>query len=284
MIKRYEFMLPEGLSDRCREQAGILSRETFFVTEYISRHLKSSALRNERIGELPVKRLIVTLNSKKNDIRFFVDYGQNILNCEITFNYGDVFPLRGVERIKKIIEAVIISADYYESCVNNLGGEIRKAVNLFERGGYKNIWIHKKKLLKGIGVANLECELTSLYFTLSFVVANKSKEIFRKRLVKTPPDPIFYHDLFRDLVMEGEVVYVVDRIFKKPIYAIRIEDIIRGLSGVLYPVNDYKVDDNTNELILSKELSPRKTKWWDDFVECFQNDVGTPCPKGEFPC
>jgi len=283
MIKRYEIRLPQELKDAYPKQkiGAVVDRETFFITEYITRHLRTSSLKHAEIDNIRVSYLITSISSDENSILFSPNF-KNIV-CQLSDSYEDIRILRGTERIEKFLNVIEHSAVFYETLVEGLGTEIESAVDSFRIGNYKNVWIYKKKRLKGIGTAKLECELEPLKFNLSFVVENtKKQEIYRKRILQTRPDSIFYHSAFKDLILNEDKISITDRISEKPIFSITIDQIRKNKMGTFYPFQDFEFDESSKELVSNIKLHPRKTKWWDDFVACYKNtDSKEPCPKIE---
>ena len=275
MIKRFEIRLPEQFYNSYPIQRGVLSRETFFITEYVTRYLRTSSVKNAEVQGKKVGELITLINSKENNIEF---YPKNII-CQLSDNYEDTRVLRGITRTESFLRIIEHSTELYESLVQGLGNEIQKAVNNFRKDKYKNIWIYKKKLLKGIGTAKLECELEALKFNLFFVVDNTQKqEIYRKRILQAFPDSADYHSLFKDLKLTEGRISITNRIFEEPIFSITTDQITQNEAGTFYPFQTYEVDESTKELVSNIKLHPRKTKWWDHFIICFHEESTDACP------
>jgi hypothetical protein len=100
------------------------------------------------------------------------------------------------------------------------------AMNEFRTGGYKNEWVHEKKLLKPFGLrATLKCALTMDAFILLLVLEKGEDVIFSKPLVQTKPDEIIFHHQFKELRMRENILLLYDR-SETARYALRLPDLV----------------------------------------------------------
>jgi hypothetical protein len=98
--------------------------------------------------------------------------------------------------------------------------ELLQAIDQFRSGGYKNEWIHQTKLLRGLGLrATLACRLDSEHFTLNLVLERKGTIVFDETILDTLPDSIIFHYRFKEVVVDGTSIVVMDRLGKR-LYAL----------------------------------------------------------------
>jgi len=260
-------------------ESGFLGRETFFISEFIDSYLKKNKIKKLEIDGTVVKRIIVELSSSYNEALILED----CILCKLSFNYSEIFLLRGKKRIEKLLAGIAGCIDPINTLSTELGFAVQNALNAFSEVAYKNTWVHKKKKISGVGSARLECELCALYFQLFLVVDNKDNILLKKRILKTRADVFMYKHLFNNLVIENEEIKILDRISESPIFIISLDDIVKNKSGS-FPENEMikdttKLDSEKHELVLDLKLDPRKTKWWDDFVLCYEETKSiVPCP------
>ncbi len=239
-------------------ELGLLAYETFFITEYISRYIRHNEIKNVEINGSRISQLIVCLYGDKNKA---YQSSENTITCSLNVKHSGVFILKGINRIEKILEYIEQSSSLFESTVPRLGLEINNSINLFRKSEYKNIWTHKKKRIKGVGLAKLECELTPLNFFLSIIVENKKSEIFRKKILETRPNPGFYHHLFNSISLQENTLVVMDRIINKPIFTLTFDEVDKGEYGH-FPYNEntsntMRLDNLSCLLVEDLKLNPR---------------------------
>lgn len=179
--------------------------ETNFITEYLSRD----------IGKLKF------VYSKSNKLTVYIEAGRNAveysdvfksLRCYMEQSYSDISELKFEERTEKILEVIEASAKLYEKVVSGLGEAIVNSAQSFRENNYKNVWLHNKRRIKGVGDAKLICELSRENFYLDFVIENKFGDvIYHKRLLTEMPDSLCYHHKFKNIQLHGDNVVVVDR-------------------------------------------------------------------------
>lgn len=98
--------------------------------------------------------------------------------------------------------------------------ELLQAIDQFRSGGYRNEWIHQTKLLRGLGLrATLACRLDSEHFTLNLVLERKGTIVFDETILDTLPDSIIFHYRFKEVVVDGTSIVVMDRLGKR-LYAL----------------------------------------------------------------
>ncbi|MDP2314841.1 MAG: hypothetical protein Q8P41_18210 [Pseudomonadota bacterium] len=96
--------------------------------------------------------------------------------------------------------------------------ELKEAVEEFRRGGYKNEWVHQKKLLRSVGLeASLLCRLDTERFVLTLRLDRKGERVFEREILETKPDELIFAYRFKEVVLEGNTVVVKNK-FGKPTY------------------------------------------------------------------
>lgn len=89
-----------------------------------------------------------------------------------------------------------------------------------KENNYENKWEFKSRLFKEIGIrAILNCQMTMDFFSLILTLMKKDEVIFSKEILNTLPDEIIYHWQFKEIVLEGNFIKVLDE-FQKPIYTL----------------------------------------------------------------
>jgi hypothetical protein len=89
-----------------------------------------------------------------------------------------------------------------------------------KENNYENKWEFKSRLLKEIGIkAILNCQMTMDSFSLTLNLMKKGEVVFTQEILNTLPDEIIYHWQFKEIVLEGTFIKILDE-FKKPIYTL----------------------------------------------------------------
>lgn len=90
--------------------------------------------------------------------------------------------------------------------------EILGFIEDFRRGGYKNEWVHKTKLLRGTGLrAGLLCSMDSERFQLTLKLERKGEVVFQEVILEELPDETCFHYQFKDVTLKGGKVVVTRR-------------------------------------------------------------------------
>ncbi|MDO3645107.1 hypothetical protein [Mucilaginibacter sp. L3T2-6] len=89
-----------------------------------------------------------------------------------------------------------------------------------KENGYENEWEFKSKTFKDIGIkAVLNCRMTMDFFSLTLMLTKKNEVVVNKEILITLPDEIIFAWQFKEIVLEGSVIKVLDS-FKQPIYTL----------------------------------------------------------------
>lgn len=79
----------------------------------------------------------------------------------------------------------------------------------FKSIGYKNEWVHKKRVFKEYGIkASLCCTITCNYFLLELVLEKNKTEIYKKEILRTLPSGTHYKYEFKDMIVEDGLLKV----------------------------------------------------------------------------
>ena len=262
--------------EKMREMASTFSFETFYISRYIQRYLRTNKKFKDKFKDIDkrdkITYLVVTIDTLKKSTKYFKESRGAVYHT--TDTYDDILPLRGTKRADKILEAISASADEFEKYIPGVKEVLDEAIDSFKQAGYRNIWVHQKKRLKGIGAVKLVCELTMFEFTLDLVVEDKEKEIYKKRLITTLPDSLFYHSLFKTLIVTEKEISVTDRIYEKPFFTISVKEILANKDGKF--MNLSESDEVKADLGVTRIA---KSKFFEAFKDCMKRAEGVPCPQ-----
>lgn len=90
----------------------------------------------------------------------------------------------------------------------------------FRQNNFENKWLFKAKSFKEKNIrVKLDCEMTADKFILYLTIENKKGVIFNQPILETLPDEIIFHYQFKDLVLNGSTLQVINA-FKEPVYSV----------------------------------------------------------------
>lgn len=90
--------------------------------------------------------------------------------------------------------------------------EINAAIQKFVDNGYENNWTHTSKRFHKQGIAaELICRLTMTEFRLALVVTSRNGKRQEKTIFTSPPDEIFFHHEFKELIIRADSIVVTKR-------------------------------------------------------------------------
>jgi hypothetical protein len=193
--------------------------EVAFITEYFSRIIKKSNFKYK-----DANKLIIRIDSSNDNIKYEPIF--KTLTCNMSFSYLELKPLAGHTRTEKILDCLALASNKYEIFIPGIVKVIQASLMTFRNNGYKNIWLFKKKRISEIGQAELFCELDRQAFTLTLLISNKDRVIYRKEILKTKPSPIIYQHKFKDILVSGDLITIIDR-FDEPLYQVLISNIMQ---------------------------------------------------------
>jgi len=121
----------------------------------------------------------------------------------------------------------------FEQAARDFGvpyGALEKAIQEFRNQGFKNEWIHQRKLFRPLNVqAYLCCSLNSEKFFLTLTLEREGKTVYSKLILETLPDEMIFGYRFKEVVMMGDDIIVKDK-FGDPAFTLNIADVLVGNS------------------------------------------------------
>ena len=270
MIRNYRFGF-SGDMKADNQQGSTFDFEVHYITDYISNFFRKHKeyklqykAHKERITEL------LTVIGNYENLTTMSAEGKIIFD-RMTVSYDEINTLRKTNRANKILDFILKSSCNFENYLPGTQLVFEKAIESFKDNNYKNIWVHKKKVLKDIGKVQLVCELTAFEFNLDLVIEDKTNIIYKKNIYKKMPDTIFYYHKFDDLIVEDDFIHITDRIYKKPIVSVAMKEILKTIKN-----NSYFPEEDSRYTPVANSKDP---KWWNDFKKCMREPEGYPCLK-----
>jgi len=194
-----------------------LDFEVFFVSEYVSKDLCKNKFKYKEAN-----KLITYIESTNQGVEY--DKLFKTLDYKSTLSYLNISQLEGRERTEKILCLIEAAGSAYDNFIPGIRQAMLDSIDRFRNGGYKNVWLFKRKRIDLVRQVELICELDREMFTLTLVVKNKNTEIYRRDILKTKPSSVIYHHKFKDILVDENNIVIIDR-FGKPIYQVSISDV-----------------------------------------------------------
>ncbi len=273
MIKKFGIshfgQTAESSKHRNRQQlkadANVFSLETYFISQYIERHLKKSKLLKEKnIGSSRKSNFVqvtIGLNFEDNSFKVFPE--SRALYYQSKFSYDRIKNLRRNSRAEAILVPLLDSLTYLDNHIKSIIPVILEIIDNFRNENFRNVWEFARKKVKNVGTAKIMCELTQVSFQLRLILEDKNNStIFNKPIMETMPDPLYYHHRFKSLVVSDEnKIIITQRLKNDPFFSISLEDALKiGVDNTIY----FEQNDIP--------------KWWSDFKTCMQEPEGILCP------
>jgi len=86
---------------------------------------------------------------------------------------------------------------------------LMQSIKDFRQGGYKNEWVHQRKLLRPLGLhATLLCAMDMHRFELTLLLERKGLTIFRQAILITKPHEFIFKGEFKEVVADGKNIVV----------------------------------------------------------------------------
>ena len=120
----------------------------------------------------------------------------------------------------------------------------------FRKGGYKNEWLFKKKMLREYGLyVFLKCYFTTFDFHLELEAYDlkKTRLIAREVIFRSPPDEICFSKDFRSIRVAGEYLEILNFIGVVEM-KINLELLTQGVVSVKYIDGDFLSWEEENEM------------------------------------
>jgi len=285
MIRKINLMsfnrTPKGIKqtksrEKDRIENATLSIESYYIIRFFEKYLMSNKAFKDLYKNINKENKITTISifidSPKNVI--FIYKESNYIEYQTVDTYQHIKLLRGNQRADKLLEIISTSANEFEQYIPGVKEVFSEAIESFKQAGYKNIWVHQKKRLKGVGTVKLVCELTMFEFTLDLVVEDKDKEIYKQRLITTMPHNLSWHSLFKTLIVTDKEISVTDRIYEKPFFTVAVKDMLTNKDGkFIFTLKHYEAKSNKGM------VSTLKSESFEAFKKCISKPAGIPCPQ-----
>jgi len=269
MITAFDILLDENAIQEKHDQS-ILCLETYFIIHYLNRRLKKYKLECKEITTL---NLVLGGGSDRLEYNSEWSETKKVLACVLVDSYEHIKVLKGVKRTEKVLNIIEKSAALYEDKITGISRCVSEISEEFKSDNYQNQWVFQKKQVEGLGAVFLECHLTITCFQLYLKIENNKKEIYKKILLTTRPDSVFYKNLFKNIYVEGDEIHLLGRIVEQPFFITSIDEVLNGLEGEFqseHPsMSDYVYDSKTKMYIykLEQDYAKKKgTRWWNDFM------------------
>lgn len=114
-------------------------------------------------------------------------------------------------------------ADGVRQCPSEYGlpiAVIEAEVEEFRAGGYRNEWVHCRRVFKGEGVvATLMCAMDTESFVLRLVVERRAVVVCNAIVLKCKPDELIFEYQFKDVKLVGGNVVVLDK-FDREVFSV----------------------------------------------------------------
>lgn len=103
--------------------------------------------------------------------------------------------------------------------------ELLDTIDDFRRGGFKNEWVQKTKLLRAAGLrASLMCRLAMDRFVLTLRLERRGDIVFEEPVLETKPDELIFDYRVKDVALEGDTVVVKDK-FGRPTFSLPLSSV-----------------------------------------------------------
>lgn len=182
---------------------------------FLGEKLKQRKARSDLFSGLYFKGILEPKN---------IFYTNNLINIEIVF-FENTYPSKGLKReineylISRVDEGCLKIKELYPEIVD----VIIEGIDDFREQNYRCQWIHKKKKISD-KIVQLRCEMDVDFFQLYIEIINKKKDkIYSKCIMEAPPNEYSFKHKFKDILIEGEVLYVTDK-FDEKWFALNFKD------------------------------------------------------------
>lgn len=181
----------------------------YHIGDFITRRVRALRLQSSDFSRLAVR---CCLPEHPMDCKI---EGGNFLVADVSFakcKYDDLASERDFQEF--VIELLLRGVELARKNYDVPHQEIKDAVEEFRRSDYRNEWIHKKRLFRGMdGLRGwLKCKMDSEKFTLTLRLEKKGVVLYESEVLETKPDALCFHYRFNDLVVEGNKLIVTSRI------------------------------------------------------------------------
>jgi hypothetical protein len=209
-----------GYKDPFRDSFNLNSR---FISHYLSVQIRKLKIQTDGSFNM------ISVAPSKNIKHVCRIVGEKALQVRLAIDKEKYEQMAEVERYEYYLELL---EDGYKIAAQYKQIPLEPLLNLhqqFRIGGYKNEWLHKKKKFKEHGIeVSLNCFFTTYDFQLKITVSDiKTKvELISGMVIRTLPDSVCFHHLFRDVIIENEELIITD-FLNRPKFKFLLSDILR---------------------------------------------------------
>lgn len=210
-----------------------------FISNYLSIHVRKLKFETDNTF-----KMISVIPSQKKEAITFQILAENVINATVPF---DPKKYEEMGEIEKYEYYLALLEEGYRICAQHKNIPLDELIRLnqqFRDGGYKNEWIHKRKVFKDLGLdITLYCCFTSSEFRLRMGVVNREskKEFLSGTVLVTPPYEVSYEYLFKDIVYDQDShSIIITDYFNRPKFIFLINDIFN--KRFKFEIIDYKLE------------------------------------------
>jgi len=179
--------------------------QTRYVCNFLERHLRALKFHAEGFSKICVQGCRVPGESCPI-------VPDNSALAPVRFDQRSYNSLRQTQRheffLAMLSEGLEKCARYHDIPIEDL----RRAIEDFRAGDYKNEWVHQTKLLRPTGLrATLMCSLDMNKFVLTLRLERSGNVVFEEPILETEPDELIFAHRFKEVVLDGDSVVVRDR-------------------------------------------------------------------------
>lgn len=188
-----------------RVLGGDFGFRVYHVLNYVNRQIRPIRFKSSAFSGIAVRGCL-----PEHSMECKVE-GENVLVADVSFDKGDYAELASEREFQEfVIDMLLRGVELARKNYDVPYQEIEEAVDGFRRSGYKNEWVHKKRLFRGLNGlrGSLTCKLDSQKFTLTLQLERGGNLLYESEILETRPDPVFFHHMFKDLVVEGNKLVV----------------------------------------------------------------------------
>lgn len=279
MIRQFDIMLAEHAIKHSSDQA-LFSLETFYIVNYFNRHISKYKLDFESVTTLNI-----VIGETHTGLEYNTEWSdtRKILGCVLTNSYENLNTLIGDKRAEQVLEFFALAANLYEEKIAGISQSVSEISNKFRKENYINCWNLQKKNIKDVGAVYLKCMLNITSFQL-FLVFSKQKNIFYKiKILETRPDSIFYSNLFKNVLIKENNIYLYAQIPKQHFFSISFDELLTKSAGKfiqIHPSNPDFIFDRDKKFFTYKLEESNKikkgTKWWNNFKLKHKENIENP--------
>lgn len=135
--------------------------------------------------------------------------GGDVLHAEVCFDQQKYESLSGDDRCELFLDMLTEGLSKAHESFDFPYKSVLESMDLFRAGEYRNEWVHKKKLFRGLGGlrGSLLCTMDTERFVLTLRLERKGEVLHEASLLETKPDELCFAHQFKDLVIrDGKLI------------------------------------------------------------------------------